>query len=204
MPLWLVKPNELADPPVLVAAIDPMNEHDKPAALDDEILPDSANSLPIMSAGTCTRSIPTTRVLQLPRLPPTPTSRYHCRSTRSSSRCTKTIRNDSVRSRRSTGSTPTVAHLVAGLTHEELPIVADDSSKASVVVMGAVAIPKPLEATLHRRNRGAHTRAPALRSADRQAGLVPDAGRAARARSRLRSGDSLLNCWRAARRHANH
>ena len=37
-PLWLVKPIEIADEPVFVAAIDPMNEHDKPAALDDEIL----------------------------------------------------------------------------------------------------------------------------------------------------------------------
>ena len=37
-PLWLVKPIEIADKPVIVAAIDPMNEHDKPAALDDEIL----------------------------------------------------------------------------------------------------------------------------------------------------------------------
>ncbi|MEL7186940.1 MAG: universal stress protein, partial [Pseudomonadota bacterium] len=38
VPLWLVKPNFLADRPQFVAAIDPMNEHDKPAALDDEIL----------------------------------------------------------------------------------------------------------------------------------------------------------------------
>ena len=37
-PLWLVKPIDLAEEPVFVAAIDPMNEHDKPAALDDEIL----------------------------------------------------------------------------------------------------------------------------------------------------------------------
>ena len=37
MPLWLVKDNEFADVPSFVAAIDPMNAHDKPAALDDEI-----------------------------------------------------------------------------------------------------------------------------------------------------------------------
>jgi len=36
--LWLVKPDDLSDTPVFVAAIDPMNQHDKPAALDDEIL----------------------------------------------------------------------------------------------------------------------------------------------------------------------
>ncbi|MFQ5610330.1 MAG: universal stress protein, partial [Woeseiaceae bacterium] len=38
VPLWLVKPADFPDVPAFVAAIDPMNEHDKPAALDDEIL----------------------------------------------------------------------------------------------------------------------------------------------------------------------
>ena len=42
-PLWLVKPQDLADTPVFVAAIDPMHQHDKPAALDDEILHVSKN-----------------------------------------------------------------------------------------------------------------------------------------------------------------
>ena len=37
-PLWLVKSKDFAEPPVVVAAIDPLNEHDKPAALDYEIL----------------------------------------------------------------------------------------------------------------------------------------------------------------------
>ncbi|HUD96591.1 MAG TPA: universal stress protein [Woeseiaceae bacterium] len=37
-PLWLVKPIDLLGKPVIIAAIDPMNENDKPAALDDEIL----------------------------------------------------------------------------------------------------------------------------------------------------------------------
>lgn len=38
VPLWLVKPQDMAEQPVFIASIDPMNEHDKPAALDDEIL----------------------------------------------------------------------------------------------------------------------------------------------------------------------
>ncbi len=38
VPLWLVKPREIPDKPTFIAAIDPLNEHDKPAALDDEIL----------------------------------------------------------------------------------------------------------------------------------------------------------------------
>lgn len=36
-PLWLVKPRPIAQPPKLVAAIDPLHEHDKPAQLDDRI-----------------------------------------------------------------------------------------------------------------------------------------------------------------------
>ena len=38
VPLWLVKPQDIPDKPIFVAAIDPLHEHDKPAALDDEIL----------------------------------------------------------------------------------------------------------------------------------------------------------------------
>ncbi|HET6628318.1 MAG TPA: universal stress protein [Woeseiaceae bacterium] len=38
VPLWLVKPIAFPEKPLFIAAIDPMNEHDKPAALDDEIL----------------------------------------------------------------------------------------------------------------------------------------------------------------------
>jgi universal stress protein E len=36
-PLLLVKDRELADEPHVMAAVDPLNEHDKPAALDDRI-----------------------------------------------------------------------------------------------------------------------------------------------------------------------
>jgi universal stress protein E len=38
VPLWLVKPQDISDKPTIIAAIDPLHEHDKPAALDDEIL----------------------------------------------------------------------------------------------------------------------------------------------------------------------
>ena len=37
-PLWLVKAQDISENPLFIAAIDPMNGHDKPAALDDEIL----------------------------------------------------------------------------------------------------------------------------------------------------------------------
>lgn len=38
VPLWLVKPNQLDQNPQVVAAIDPLNDHDKPASLDGAIL----------------------------------------------------------------------------------------------------------------------------------------------------------------------
>lgn len=37
-PLWLVKPHEIREKPVIVAAVDPTHSHDKPAALDSEIV----------------------------------------------------------------------------------------------------------------------------------------------------------------------
>ena len=38
IPLWLVKPRDLLSEPVFIAAIDPTNQHDKPASLDKDIL----------------------------------------------------------------------------------------------------------------------------------------------------------------------
>jgi len=37
-PIWLVKADEIEDRPVIVAAVDPTHDHDKPAALDDVIV----------------------------------------------------------------------------------------------------------------------------------------------------------------------
>jgi universal stress protein E len=37
-PLWLVKPQPMSELPRIVAAVDPLNEHDKPAALDHRIV----------------------------------------------------------------------------------------------------------------------------------------------------------------------
>jgi universal stress protein E len=37
-PLWLVKPRAVADEPQIVAAVDPLHEHDKPAQLDHRIV----------------------------------------------------------------------------------------------------------------------------------------------------------------------
>lgn len=43
-PLWLVKPHELGENPVVVAAVDPVHSHDKPAELD-QLIVESAKAI---------------------------------------------------------------------------------------------------------------------------------------------------------------
>jgi universal stress protein E len=43
-PLWLVKARDFREKPVIIAAVDPTHEHDKPAALDQKIV-DAARSI---------------------------------------------------------------------------------------------------------------------------------------------------------------
>ena len=42
-PLWIVKPGEWREPPVIVAAVDPVHAHDKPAHLDRRIIEHAKN-----------------------------------------------------------------------------------------------------------------------------------------------------------------
>ncbi len=135
--LWLVKPNELSDTPVFVAAIDPMNQHDKPAALDDEILQLSKtlgdkvggdvhafhSYDPRIDVATATAnayipvSLPFDEIEQ----------QMHEDHQKRFTEITGFHKVDDDK-----------AHLVAGLTHEELPAIAEKTA-ADVVVMGAVA-----------------------------------------------------------------
>ena len=137
MPLWLVKPQGFAEMPVFVAAIDPMHQHDKPAALDDEILHvgkaisrqvqgelHAFHSYdPRIAVATATAnayipvSLPFDEIEQ----------QMHEDHQKRFSEITEFHKLDADKS-----------HLVAGLTHEELPLIAD-KLKADVVVMGAVA-----------------------------------------------------------------
>jgi universal stress protein E len=137
VPLWLVKPNKFVETPVFVAAIDPMNEHDKPAALDDEILQISkllADRVggdvhafhsydPRIAVATATAnayipvSLPFDEIEQ----------QMHEDHQKRFAEITSFHGIDDDK-----------AHLASGLTHEELPIVAEQTN-ASVVVMGAVA-----------------------------------------------------------------
>ena len=136
VPLWLVKPGELDERPVILAAIDPMNEHDKPAALDDEILHmckylagKTGGDLhafhsydPRIAVATATAnayipvSLPFDEIEQ----------QMHEDHQK---------RFDDITSFHGIDSRN--AHLAAGLTHEELPAIAG-SLGAGVVVMGAV------------------------------------------------------------------
>jgi len=135
--LWLVKPRDLSETPVFIAAIDPMNQHDKPAALDDEILQLSKTLAdevggevhafhsydPRIAVATATAnayipvSLPFDEIEQ----------QMHEEHQKRFREITEFHQVDADK-----------LHLVAGLTHEELPATATEI-QADVVVMGAVA-----------------------------------------------------------------
>jgi universal stress protein E len=137
MPLWLVKPRDLSDQPVFVAAIDPMHQHDKPAALDDELLHVSKSIAakvdgdvhafhsydPRIAVATATAnayipvSLPFDEIEQ----------QMHEDHEKRFIEITEFHEIEADH-----------AHLVAGLAHEELPLIAEKLA-ADVVVMGAVA-----------------------------------------------------------------
>lgn len=137
VPLWLVKPHELAETPVFLAAIDPMHEHDKPAALDDSILQiskllgktvggevrafHSYDPRIAMASATANAYIPVS--LPLDEIEKQMHEDHHRRFSE-------------MTSFHEIGEGK--SHLVTGLTHEELPLISK-SLNADVVVMGAVA-----------------------------------------------------------------
>ena len=136
-PLWLVKPRPMQDVPKLIAAIDPLHQHDKPAALDDEILQVS-NRIAGKTGGEVhalhcydPRIAVATAVANayIPvSLPFDEIERQmHEDHKKRFDEITEFHKVDSDKS-----------HLIAGLTHEELPEKAEEIG-ADVVVMGAVA-----------------------------------------------------------------
>jgi universal stress protein E len=136
-PLWLVKPRPVADRPVFIAAIDPMNEHDKPAALDDEIIVTSkaladacGGDLRAFHAYDPRIAIATASAnAYLPVSLPLDEIEQQMRE-QHGKRFNEIIAYHGIREDH--------AHLVSGRTHEELPALAVEQ-KADVVVMGAVA-----------------------------------------------------------------
>lgn len=136
-PLWLVKARELAEKPVFIAAIDPMNEHDKPAALDDEIL--------VLSRELATASGADLHVLHTydPRMAiATTTANAYIPVSLPFDEMEKQMRELHGKRFQEMVDYHDIdadhAHLVSGLTHEELPALAEKLD-AAVVVMGAVA-----------------------------------------------------------------
>jgi len=136
-PLWLVKPHDLADSPVFVAAIDPMNQHDKPAALDDEIL-----QICKLLGEKVDGDIHAFHSYD-PRIAvATATANAYIPVSLPFDEIEQQMHEDHQKRFNEITSFHSVdddhAHLVAGLTHEELPLIAE-SLNADVVVMGAVA-----------------------------------------------------------------
>lgn len=136
-PLWLVKPGDHAAKPLFLAAIDPMNEHDKPAALDDEILmlgkslADASNGEmhvfhsydPRVAISTATANAYTPVSLPFDEIEKQMRTAHE-------KRFDEIVNYHAIDKDR--------AHLVSGLAHEELPTLASKLD-ALVVVMGAVA-----------------------------------------------------------------
>ncbi len=136
MPLWLVKPAEVSEKPVFLAAIDPLNEHDKPAALDDEILvlaktlaQDAGGEVhafhsydPRIAVATATANAYIPVSLPFDEIEEQMREQHEKRFNEVTS---------------FHGIDDAHSHLVAGLTHEELPQLASEA-KADVVIMGAV------------------------------------------------------------------
>ncbi|MEX2496007.1 MAG: universal stress protein [Woeseia sp.] len=136
-PLWLVKSGDLPEKPLFLAAIDPMNEHDKPAALDDEILLlskalteaaeaelrvfHSYDPRVALSSATANAYIPVS--LPFDEIEQQMRQQHE-------KRFNEIIDYHEIDRAR--------AHLVSGLAHEEIPALAEELG-ALVVVMGAVA-----------------------------------------------------------------
>jgi universal stress protein E len=136
-PLWLVKPHEIADKPVFLAAIDPLNEHDKPAALDDEIL--------VLSKALAEKSDGEVHAFHSydPRIAvATATANAYIPVSLPFDEIEKQMHEQHEKRFNEVtefhGLDDKHAHLIAGLTHEELPVMAEKMS-ADVIVMGAVA-----------------------------------------------------------------
>jgi len=136
VPLWLVKPGEFGDEPKFIASVDPLNEHDKPAALDDEIM--------ILSKSLATDVNGSVHAFH------SYDPRIALASVTASAYAPVSLPLQDIEAELSKqhqkkfdevidfhGIPKDHAHLVSGLVHEELPELANKLD-AAVVVMGAV------------------------------------------------------------------
>lgn len=135
-PLWLVKPRDVFEKPLIVAAIDPMHEHDKPAELDDEIL-ELGKEL-ASATGAILKAFhsydPRMAIATANANAYIPVS-FPFEELEGQVLADHKKRFEEVAERH--GIDKGDLHLAAGLTHEELPEFCRNTD-ASVVVMGAV------------------------------------------------------------------
>jgi len=137
IPLWFVKPSDLPKDLHIIAAIDPMNERDKPAALDDEIL--SMSQLVAEGIGADVHAFHSfdlraalaaaTANVYIPVSLPLDDIEEQVRH-QHEKRFEEIVEFHNIPAQR--------RHLVAGLTHEELPQLAKKLD-SMLVVMGAIA-----------------------------------------------------------------
>jgi universal stress protein E len=135
-PLWLVKPRDIPENPVFVAAVDPLHEHDKPAALDDQILvigktladATGAEVRAFHSYDPRTTLVGATACAYIPVSLPFEELAEQLIADHKN-RFAEVVKKHDMNS----GKT----HLVSGLIHEELPEFCSNID-AAVVVMGAV------------------------------------------------------------------
>ncbi len=137
VPLWLVKPGDFSERPIFLSAIDPMNRHDKPAALDDEIIKTADQMAQSLGGETYAFHSYDPQIAVA-----TATANAYIPVSLPFDEIEKQMREDHEKRFREIvsfhGISADHAILASGVTHEELPRVADEIS-ASVVVMGAVA-----------------------------------------------------------------
>lgn len=137
LPLWLVKRQDFAETPVFVAAIDPMHQHDKPAALDDEILHISKALSDVVEGELHAFHSYDPRIAVA-----TATANAYIPVSLPFDEIEQQMHEDHQKRFKEITDFHKIedgnAHLVAGLAHEELPLIAENL-KADVVVMGAVA-----------------------------------------------------------------
>lgn len=136
-PLWIVKPIAWNKRPVIVAAVDPLNAHDKSAQLDKRIIERAR-----MVADECGGSLAVVHIYQtLEKLGSMATWEFKPAKLRVADINEKILREHERalnKLAKSCDLPDTVVHLLPGRAHEVLPAFAREQG-ASLVVMGALA-----------------------------------------------------------------
>ena len=136
-PLWFVKPVEWHEPPVIVAAVDPVHSHDKPAHLDKRII-DRAKFLVAKDGGRVvvlhtyqTLEEIGSKAMWAFKPKKLPIEELNRKIFEEHDRALKILGETA-------GLPADALHLVAGRAHEVLPAFAREQG-ASLVIMGALA-----------------------------------------------------------------